>query len=91
MTITIRYDTKCYFNVRSKADMSQLNLYTARKPTTKKCKNRKTKKVKDGICLEVTVNSLGKIFIFVLFYFYVCSCIAWLSVLPACRPNVTPL
>jgi len=23
---TIRYDTKCYFNVRSKADMSQLNL-----------------------------------------------------------------
>jgi len=25
-TSTIRYDTKCYFNVRSKADMSQLNL-----------------------------------------------------------------
>jgi len=25
-TGTIRYDTKCYFNVRSKADMSQLNL-----------------------------------------------------------------
>jgi len=24
--ITIRYDTRCYFNVRSKADMSQLNL-----------------------------------------------------------------
>ena len=23
---TIRYDTTCYFNVRSKADMSQLNL-----------------------------------------------------------------
>jgi len=23
---TIRYDTKCYFNVRSKADISQLNL-----------------------------------------------------------------
>jgi len=22
----IRYDTRCYFNVRSKADMSQLNL-----------------------------------------------------------------
>ena len=22
----LRYDTKCYFNVRSKADMSQLNL-----------------------------------------------------------------
>jgi len=25
-TGTIRYDTKCYFNVRSKADKSQLNL-----------------------------------------------------------------
>ena len=23
---TIRYDTRCYFNLRSKADMSQLNL-----------------------------------------------------------------
>jgi len=23
---TIRYDTRCYFNVRSKADISQLNL-----------------------------------------------------------------
>ena len=23
---TIRYDTRCYFNVRSKADMNQLNL-----------------------------------------------------------------
>ena len=23
---TIRYDTRCYFNARSKADMSQLNL-----------------------------------------------------------------
>ena len=28
-------------------------------PTTKKCKNRKTKSVKDGICSEVTLNSLG--------------------------------
>jgi len=24
--VTIRYDTRCYFNVRSKADKSQLNL-----------------------------------------------------------------
>jgi len=24
--VTIRYDTRCYFNVRSKADISQLNL-----------------------------------------------------------------
>ena len=37
-----RYDTRCYFNVRSKADMSQLNLPHG----TKKCTNRKTKKVK---------------------------------------------
>ena len=26
LVVTIRYDTRCYFNVRSKADMSQLNL-----------------------------------------------------------------
>ena len=26
LPITIRYDTKCYFNVRSKADISRLNL-----------------------------------------------------------------
>ena len=26
VVITIRYDTRCYFNVRSKADISQLNL-----------------------------------------------------------------
>jgi len=24
--LSIRYDTRCYFNVRSKADISQLNL-----------------------------------------------------------------
>jgi len=38
---TIRYDTRCYFNVRSKADISQLNLPHG--PTTKKCKNRRKK------------------------------------------------
>ena len=26
MSLAIRYDSRCYFNVRSKADMSQLNL-----------------------------------------------------------------
>ena len=26
LRVTMRYDTRCYFNVRSKADMSQLNL-----------------------------------------------------------------
>jgi len=41
----IRYDTdtRCYFNVRSKADMSRLNL----KPTTEKCKNGKKLKVEN--------------------------------------------
>jgi len=26
LSLVIRYDTRCYFNVRSKADISQLNL-----------------------------------------------------------------
>ena len=55
---TIRYDTRCYFNVRSKANMSQLNLPHGTDPTTKKCKNRKTISRKQ-ICSEITVNSLG--------------------------------
>jgi len=25
-SVTVRYDTRCYFNVQSKADMSQFNL-----------------------------------------------------------------
>ena len=37
---TIRYDTRCYFNVRSKANMSQLNLPHGTK------KNRQLKSVK---------------------------------------------
>jgi len=38
--------------------MSQLNLYRT-ETTTKSVKTEKLKKVKDGICSEVTVNSLG--------------------------------
>jgi len=38
---TIRYVTRCYFNVRSKADMSQLNR-TARKQQLKSVKQKKT-------------------------------------------------
>jgi len=38
----ILYDTRCYFNVRSKADMSQLNLYRT-ETTTKNCKTEKPK------------------------------------------------
>jgi len=37
----IRYDTKCYFNVRSKADMSRLIYRT--ETTTKNCKTEKLK------------------------------------------------
>ena len=43
----IRYDTRCYFNVRSKADMSQLNLPHGTEPTTKKCKTEKKLKVEN--------------------------------------------
>ena len=57
--IRIRYDTRCYINVRSKANMSQLNLYRTQ-PTTKKCKNRKTTSRKQ-ICSEITVNSAGNL------------------------------
>jgi len=39
---TIRYDTRCYFNVRSKADMSPLNLPHGN--NNWKVENRKTKK-----------------------------------------------
>ena len=41
--LTIRYDTRCYFNVRSKADISQLNLPHGNWQL-KKCKNRKKTK-----------------------------------------------
>jgi len=40
----LRYDnTRCYFNVRSKANMSQLDLGYRTEPTTKKCKTEKLK------------------------------------------------
>ena len=44
---TIRYDTRCYFNVRSKADISQLNLPHGNRQlksvkTEKKLKSKKT-------------------------------------------------
>jgi len=53
---TDNVDTRCYFNVRSKANTSQLNLQHG--PTTTKCKDRKTKSRKQ-IYSEITVNSLG--------------------------------
>ena len=43
---TIRYDTRCYFNVRSKADISQLNLPhgndNLKSVKTEKLKSKKT-------------------------------------------------
>jgi len=36
----VRYDTRCYFNVRSKADMSHLNLPAARKRELKSAKQK---------------------------------------------------
>ena len=39
----LRYDTRCYFNVRSKAGISQLNLYTARNQKLKSGKRRSTR------------------------------------------------
>ena len=47
MSCTIRYDTRCYFNVRSKADISQLNLPHGTDnlksvKTEKKLKSKKT-------------------------------------------------
>ena len=51
---TIRYDTRCYFDVRSKADMSQIILQHG----TTTVETRKTAKWK-RICSEVSVNSPG--------------------------------
>jgi len=40
----LRYETRCYFNVQSKAGMSQLNLST--EPLTNKKMEKKNKKTK---------------------------------------------
>ena len=57
---TIRYDTRCYFNVRSKAYRSQLNraMVYRTEPMTKSGKQKKVKS-KKRICSEVSVNSPG--------------------------------
>jgi len=52
----MRYDTRCYFNVRSKADMSQLNLpHGTDNSTVEKEKNWKVKKTN-------VLRSIGKQF-----------------------------
>ena len=50
----LRYDTRCYFIVRSKADMSRINL--PHRNDNKNCKTEKLKSKKQLI-LEVTVKS----------------------------------
>ena len=54
----IRYDTRCYFNVRSKANMSQLNLPHGNRQL-KSVKTEKKLNVEKQICSEIAVNSLG--------------------------------
>ena len=56
-SMKVRYDTRCYFNVRSKADKSHLIYRT--EPATKKWKTEKNWKLKKRICSEVSVNSPG--------------------------------
>jgi len=55
---TIRYDARCYFNVQSKADMSQLNL-PHETNNQKGGITEKKLKSKNRICSEVSVNSAG--------------------------------
>jgi len=55
---TIRYD-RCYFNVRSKADISQLNLPHGT-DKLKKCKNRKKLKSKKTDMLRSNSKQSGK-------------------------------
>ena len=51
---TIRYVTRCYFNVRSKADMSQLNR-TARKQQLKSVKQKKSRQQPWASCSHTHV------------------------------------
>ena len=55
--IHLWYDTRCYFNVRSKADTSQLNLPHGNQQL--KSGKQKNYKIKKQICSEVSVNSPG--------------------------------
>ena len=55
----IQYDMRCYFNVCSKADISQLKLLHGIK--TKKVEKKKKLKSKEWICSEESVNSPGNL------------------------------
>ena len=54
--ITVRYDTRCYFNVRSKADISQLNLPHG----NRQLKSVKTEKSKKTDMLRSNSKQSGK-------------------------------
>ena len=56
---TIRYDTRCYFNVRSKADTSQSLIYTARKRQLKSGKQKKLKSKKTDMLRSNGKQSAG--------------------------------
>ena len=58
---TIRYDTRCYFNVCTKAGISQLNVPpgTKNKKWNQKQKSGKPTKQQKQICSEVSVNCPG--------------------------------
>jgi len=54
--VKLRYDTRCYFNVRSKADMSQLNLPHGL-ARNRQLKSVKTEKVKTKNAGMLRTNS----------------------------------
>ena len=58
MESTIRYDTIRGAILTCARKPTRVSLIYRTEPTTKKCKNRKTKSRKQ-ICSEITVNSLG--------------------------------
>ena len=53
----IRYDTRCCFNVQSKADICQINLPHG--ADNQKAENTEKLKSKKRMCPEVSANSLG--------------------------------
>jgi len=64
----LRYYTRCYFNVRSKAGISQLNLYTARNQKLKSGKKEDLKgrrqyraagasRSSDAACCQITFDT----------------------------------
>ena len=57
----IRHEKRCYFNVRSKANMSQLNLPHGNRQLKSVKTEEKKLKVEKQICSEITVNSPGNI------------------------------